>query len=158
MKTRLGANVELDVLNQHELRAHLDAQTTSWFQERARGETTERFDATGTVVTGAVTIPAVGDKQKLGPQKGFLWKVERITADGLGSGDVLFVYRNSVQPRNKIGYITAASSFPIGGKPPILRGDEKLVITGASLTATGDITINGEAAEVAEADFWKLGS
>lgn len=155
MRFKLQAGREVDVLTKEELQAGLTANTASWFQEKARGLSTARFDGDGTIATGAVLIP--GPSQgTIGPDVGFAWAVQRITADGLSANDVLVVYRNSVTARNRLGIITAAQSYHPGSKGTILRGDERIIITGASLTATGDITINGESTEVTEADLYKI--
>lgn len=154
MKFKLHAGSTVDTLTQDELRAGLTQNTASWFQERARGIYSPRFDAMATVASATVQIPA-GGKTPIGPQVGYAWDVRRITADGLAAADVLIIYRNSTTPANRIGRITDAVPFS-GSKDCILRSDERLIITGASLTATGDITVNGEAIEVAETDLWKL--
>lgn len=154
MKFKLHAGSTVDTLTQDELHAGLTQNTASWFQERARGIYSPRFDTMATVATATITLPPTGGRQ-IGPQVGYAWDVRRITADGLAAADVLIIYRNSVVPANRIGRITDAAPWS-GSKDLIMRGDEHLVITGASLTATGDITINGEAIEVAETDLWKL--
>ena len=157
MKFTIKNGASADLLSPAEHRAHITENTASWFQERARGVGTARFDGDTVVSGAALQIPSVASGEVIGPNKGFVWKVQRITAANLNSGDILNVYRNSVVPGNLIGYITASSSFPIGGKPPILRGGERLLITqGATLTATGDVIINGEADEVTESDIYKL--
>lgn len=154
MKFKLHAGSTIDTLTQDELKAGLTQNTTSWFQERARGIYCPRFDATATVATATISLPGPG-KNNIGPQIGYAWDVRRITADGLAAADVLIIYRNSVTPANRVGRITDAAPYS-GSKSCIMRGDERLIITGASLTATGDITINGDAIEVAETDLWKL--
>jgi hypothetical protein len=155
VRFQLAAGRTIDVLTQTELKAGLTEQTASWFQEMARGLNTARFDAVSTVATGAVTLPGPGVRS-LGPDVGFAWAVQRITADGLADQGVLVVYRNSAQPVNRLGTITSSSPFHAGSKGALLRGDERLIITGASLTATGDIAVNGEAIEVAESDIYKI--
>lgn len=155
MRFKLQAGREVDVLTKEELQAGLTANTASWFQEKARGLSTARFDGTATVAAAAVSIPAPG-QAAIGPDVGFCWAVQRVTADGLQANDVLVVYRNSAQPINRLGTITATSSFHPGSKGCILRGDERLIITGATLTATDDITVNGEAIEATESDIYKV--
>lgn len=155
MKFKLQAGREVDVLTKEELKAGLTENTASWFREMARGLSTARFDGTSTVAAGDVSIPAAG-QAAVGPDVGFCWAVQRITADGLDANDVLVVYRNSAQPINRLGTVTATTSFKPGSKGCILRGDERLIITGTGLTATGDITINGESIEAAESDIYKL--
>lgn len=144
-----GAPVE--TLNQQELAAELTKQTTAYFQEQARGYSTARFGGFGTVAGGTLTAPP-NDATRFGPDPGFAWRVTRISADGLATGDVLKVYRNGV---TYVGSITPTANLS-PGKGLILRGGEFLVIKGASLTATGDIPINGEAASVSELDIYKI--
>ena len=151
-KTRMGAGSEVETLSQAELEQVLTQQTAAWYQEQARGFTTARFGNTSTVATGSVQIPAVGSSDVFGPDKGFAWRIGRISADGLSANDVLKVYRNGTA---YVGSITATSNLS-PGKGLILRGAEFLVITGSALTATGDITVDGEAASAAELDLYKL--
>jgi hypothetical protein len=151
-KAQLKANGHVETLNQAELEAALSKTTAAWFQELARGFTTARFGNTSTVAAGAVQVPALGSSDVFGPDDGFAWRVGRISADGLSTNDVLKVYRNGTA---YVGSITATSNLS-PGKGLILRGGEFLVITGASLTATGDITVTGEAISASELDIYKL--
>lgn len=151
--TKLGAGKEVETLNQAELRAELSKATTGYFQEQARGFTSARFGPVGvTVAGGSVTVPG-NDATRFGPEQGFAWAVQRVSADGLAANDVLKVYRNGTA---YLGQITAAANFAPGSKGCILRGGDFLVIKGSSLTATGDIVVNGEAAQSAELDIYKL--
>lgn len=151
-KAQLKAGSHIETLSQAELEAVLGKTTQTWFQEQARGYTTARFGNSGTVATGAVQIPTNDTSDVFGPDKGFAWRVGRISADGLSTNDVLKVYRNGT---TYVGSITATSNLS-PGKGLILRGGEFLVITGTSLTATGDITVNGEAVSAAELDIFKI--
>jgi hypothetical protein len=150
MKWPLKAGAVADTLTQDEHKANLDQQTVSWFQERARGVSTARFDATGAPAGGSVTLPGPGEA--IGPDRGFAWTVQRITADGLAAGDVLTVWRGSF----RLGQVTMATNLSFGSKGCILRGGERLTITGTGLTAPGDVSVNGEALEVPEADLYKV--
>jgi hypothetical protein len=155
-KHRIENHGEIDVLNKAELRAALDTQTRQWFQEQARGITTAPFDGQGSVSGGAVTIPAVGSANRMGPKAGFAWVIRRIDVVGLLSGDSLSVYRDVVSPHNFLGTLSATQSLPKGIKSIVLRGDQHLVFNGTSLTATGDIVVNGEVTEVPEPDLFKV--
>lgn len=155
-KTKIQAGAVLDTLTRDELAQTIDDHTRNWYQEKARGKAPARFNAAALVVSTAVAIPAVGD-DSIGPKPGFLWKIERITAAGLGTGDVLQVYRNVAVDRNLLGVCTQAQPVMSGtGKGTILQGEETLVFAGASLAATGYITINGEAIEVPGSDYYAL--
>jgi hypothetical protein len=154
--TKIAPGQVIEAVTEGELVHHLDRYTANWFQEKARGITTFRFDQTGTVAGAAITLPDVG-KQQNGPEPGFAWILLAVRAQGLATGDTLNVWRNSAIPRNFLGIVTAAApATTFGSKSVILKGDEKLIFTGASLTATGDITVNGEGLECAEPDLYKL--
>jgi hypothetical protein len=156
VRFKLKAGSEVDVLTKDELRAGITEGTKSWFQERARGVSTARFQATGTPDgSGNLVLPGPGERP-MGPEVGFAWTVQRITADGLADGDVLVVYRNSATPSNRMGIITPDRFFHAGSKGALFRGDERIIITGAGLTATDDVTINGEAIDVSESDLYKV--
>lgn len=155
MRFKLKAGSEVDVLTKDELRAGITEGTRSWFQEMARGKNTARFDATGTPATGTLTLPGPGQRP-IGPEVGFAWAVQRITADGLADGDKLVVYRNSATPSNRLGIITPTANFHMGSKGALLRGDERIIITGTGLTTTDDVTVNGEAIDVPESDLYKV--
>lgn len=154
MKFKLHAGSELDLLTPEEHRQHLADVVKQWWQEKARGTTQERFAATATIATAALTWPSTSSGD-VGPKDGFAWLVRRITASGLSTNDSLSVFRNAAIPANLIGFITPTTPFT-SSRGFLLRSREKIVITGASLTATGDITINGEATEVSEMDISKL--
>jgi len=155
-KTQLKAGSHVETLSQAELEAVLGKQTQTWFQEQARGFSTARFGDVSTVASQAVTVPATDDTV-FGPDHGFAWAVQRISAQGLSTNDILKVFRNDENNLlNFLGYITATANFAPGSKGVILRGGEKLIVTGASLTATGDVVINGEALQCAELDIYKI--
>lgn len=155
-KSQLKANSYVETLNQAELVEALTKQTTTYFQEQARGFTTARFGSMSTVATNAVTIPS-NDDQTFGPDQGYAWAVQRVSAQGLSTNDVLKVWRNDEgNLLNFLGFITATTNFSPGSKGVVLRGGEKLIVTGASLGATGDIVVNGEAVQASELDIYKL--
>lgn len=152
---KIANNAEINLLTQSELDTSLDRVTKDWYQEAARGVSTARFSAIATVAASAVTLPG-SDQQRIGPKDGFAWAVQRVTAAGLSTNDQLLVYRNSVSALNLVGVITPTASLHPGSKGLILRNDETLIAVGSSLTATGDIVINGEAVELPELDIFKL--
>lgn len=155
-KSQLKAGSHVETLNQAELEQVLSKQTATYFQEQARGFSTARFGDVSTVASSAVQVPA-DDGTVFGPDTGWAWAVQRVSAQGLSTNDVLKVWRNDEgQLLNFLGYITATSNFSPGSKGVILRGGEKLIVTGASLGATGDIAVNGEALQVSELDIYKI--
>lgn len=151
----LRAGAHLETLNQRELEHELTRQTAAWFQEQARGYTTARFSGLAAVNAGTVTVPKP-DASRFGPEQGFAWAVQRVSASGLAANDVLSIYRDVASPLNFLGYVTATSNLSPGGKGVILRGGEFLVAQGSSLTATGDIVVTGEAVQVSELDIYKI--
>lgn len=148
---------EFDSLTQDELVSALDDHTKSWYQEKARGLTSAEIHAFQTVAGAAVSIPANGEG-KIGPQPGYAWGVTRLFAGAnLGTGDVIKVYKNAATDASQVLQLTAAVPLVLLGTDKlILRGEDSLIFVGAGLTATGTISINGEAVEVAELDFYKL--
>lgn len=156
MKFKLQAGREVDVLTQDELKHHLDQQTVSWFQEMARGMSTARFASTATPDgSSAVQFPAPGEPV-IGPDIGFAWAVQRIDVFPLDPADTLQVYRNAPLPWNYLGPLTQGHGLKPGSKGIILRGDERLVIVGTSLTTADSISVNGEVLEVGESDLYKV--
>lgn len=151
----MKAGAPIETLNQAELREVLGEQTTSWFQEEARGFTTARFSNVATVASTNVQIPK-SDADVFGPEQGYAWRVSRISVSGLSSNDVLSVFRGEPTPLNFLAYLTATTIL-LPGKGIILRSGEQLVIKNtAALTATGDIVVTGEAVQCSELDIYKL--
>lgn len=155
MKSTIKNNGEIETLTQKELDDSLTRTATALMQEQARGFSTVRFADDGTITSANLLIPPAGGTP-IGPEQGFAWAVQRVSADGLAAADVLKVYRNAVGANGFLGVITAASSLHCGSKGLILRSGEQLLVTGATLTATGDIVVTGEAIEVGELDIYKI--
>ena len=156
MKNTIKNNGQVETLTQEELEASLGKVVTNLQQEQARGMSTARFVGIATIAGGAIAIPGNTGDSPMGPEQGFAWAVQRISCDGLGTGDVLKVYRNTVMAAGFLGILTATASIRPGGKGIILRADEQLVVVGTGLTATGDLVVNGEALETSELDLFKL--
>jgi hypothetical protein len=158
MKTKIQPGAELDYIAPAEMKEHLDAFARDWFQEKARGVTIARFDADSVVASNAILIPAKGTPEPIGPYKGFAWVLRSIRIFGLATGDVVNIYRTVTNGNKFAGQLTFAA--PVYNPPNaglVLLGDEKLVFQNlGNLTATGDITVNGEGVECAEPDLYKL--
>ena len=155
---KLKANADVDLINRdelHEVFAHHVGQVQHWFQEMARGFSTARFYADGVPSAGAISMPSPG-QETVGPNEGFAWSVQRVSAFGLGTSDVLNIFRNDTSAVNYIGSLTANNPFIPNDKGFILRSGERLYFTGTGLTATGDLVVNGEALEVSELDLYKV--
>ena len=155
-RTTIAPHAVVETVTPAELVHHLDRYTENWFTERARGVGLVRPRAIDTVSGGAVTLPGPNE-DLLGPSLGFVWSLHVLRAFGLATGDSLTVYRNNANPGNFLCTLSAAAPvFTFGSKSCFLRGDEKLIITGTGLMATGDIAVNGEGFECAETDLYKL--
>lgn len=149
---------KVEVITPAEQRAMLDKQTKDWWEEKSRGVQPVRFVGYDPVVGGAVSFPNTGDVV-IGPDPGCAWSIYRISVRGLATGDTLNVFRSngtSATDENYIGQLTFAAPVLLPGKGLILRGGEKLFVTGSQLSATGTITLNGEAQEVPDVDINKL--
>lgn len=161
MKFRLRAGETADMLNQSELGSELDRQTTDFFRELARGFNTAPIDPQPQIPSGGdVQFPAVGE-EPIGPGSGFLWRVTRISADGLAGSDALKIYKGqgpagSIAGLKFVGTLTVASPTFTPGHGLLLRAGMRLVVTGTSLTATDEVEINGEAIECSELDAYKV--
>jgi hypothetical protein len=154
---RLRAGETIDMISPGEMKKIIAEQVAAMVAELATGVKPMRFSATGTVSGGAVTIPGAQNGQlKLGPAQGFIWRVDRVSAFGLASGDSLAVHRTETDGSAFLGYIPAATGYLDVPEAPLLNGGEFLVITGTGLTATGEIIVNGEAAEVPSLMYWKI--
>lgn len=155
MEARLSAGSKINFLSPQEhddiLGKHLDRAVRDFFQEEARGYTTAPIIAIGTVDDDAITLPGAA-ANRVGPKQGFAWKVERLTVVGLASGDSITVSRDD----EVIDTLTYDKATIYPGKGLICRGGQYLTFAGTSLTATGQITITGDAAEVAEPDIYKI--
>lgn len=150
-KTKLNANNTIDTLTQDELRVHLDKTVKDWFQEEARGFTTAPIITIGTPAIGALALPAPG-ANKIGPAAGYAWRVDRLTATGLASGDTITVSRDATV----IDVLTFAKATIYPGKGLMLRAGQNLNFAGTGLTATGQVTITGDATETGEPDIYKM--
>lgn len=155
-RTTIAPRAVIETVTETELVHHLDRYTQNWFQERARGVGLVRPRAIDTVAGGAITLPGPNE-DLLGPNMGFVWRLHVLRAAGLLPGDVLTVYRNNASPGNFLCTLTgSAPVFTFSSASCFLRGDEKLIITGTGLSATGDVAVNGEGFECAEIDLYKL--
>jgi hypothetical protein len=135
------------------------------FQEMAEGVKPMRFSANAVVSGTDVTIPQLlSGEVPLGPQPGYVWVVQRISAYNLAANDVLAVHRsnadNTVDGSSFIGNIVASEApggfLHVGSKGFLLYGGESMVLVGTGLAATGNIQVNGEGIEVPAFMLWKI--
>lgn len=159
MKTKIAAGEVIETSTPAETKHAMHEVVTEWFQEQARGVLPWRYEAQPVTVSGAaVTIPASTDNA-CGPNNGFCVQVRTIRIKGLSSGDVIKVYRNSTSSVEvDEGVMPATGTLLVlrESKGLFLGSGDKLIFTGASLTATGDILVSCEGSEVPAPDAYKL--
>lgn len=160
MKTRIAAGEVIETSTPAETKHALTEVVSEWFQEQARGVLPWRYDSAPiTVAGGKVTVPGPADIAA-GPNNGFCVLVHMIRVVGLSSGDIISVYRNSISgelvDQGAMGATGTLLKLPQSGKALFLGSGDKLIFTGSSLTATGDIVITCEGSEVPAPDAYKL--
>jgi hypothetical protein len=149
-EVKIQAGVKFETTSPAELRALLKEAHSGQMQELATGVKPMDFQATGTIAGAAVTIPQPQNQQiKLGPGPGFLWLIERVSCFGLAAADVLQVHKTVTDGTAFVGNLPGSTGFlHIGSKGIKLQPGQFLVLTGAGLTATGQLIVNGECIEV----------
>lgn len=156
MKYVIAPNQVIETVTPGELDHALSKGLRQEFQEMARGIQVVRWDSTATVTAGIIIIPAQGDP-KIGPRPGFVWQLAALRVRGLTGSDSADVWRNSAQAdSNYLGSVSAAAPVLTFQKHVYLLSGESLLVVGSGLTATGDVTINGEGVSAAEIDLYKL--
>lgn len=156
MKTVIAPGAVIETATPKEIEHHLSKVVQEQFAEQARGITTFRFDHTDTVDgSGAIRLPGTSDQDE-GPRNGFVWQIGTVRAFGLATGDTLQIWRNSATAGNFLGQLTFANPVFTFQKLTFFKGGERIILTGTGLTATGDITVNGEGLEAGELDLYKL--
>jgi hypothetical protein len=160
-KFTIRAGAEANVLDSDELALHLRHARDAYLQDLAQGvKGLEIGPFTGTVSAGSVTIndptpPAAG----AGPREGYSWFLQRLSCPNLKTTDMLQVFKNSLtDDKNYVGSLSSgtASTFAPGSKTVRLLGGDTLRFTGASLGATGVITVTGFVIEVPGYHEWKI--
>lgn len=153
--TKIG-NTSMDMLNKAELYEQLNKTQEAWFAERARGVKPMNLPVTiATIASGSVTLPPSGPT-RLGPKQGFTWIVKRLSVTGLATNDVLNVYVNSATAMGFVDTITATKPAIYPEEGLMLEGGEYLIVSGSSLSATGDLAVTGQIVETPTVDVWKV--
>lgn len=153
-KVRLELGAELDMVNKGELEDALH-NSGAWEREAAFGlRQIDIPQMIGTVSAGAIKLGAdQAGGIVCGPPAGWYWAIRRISVDGLASGDVVKVYKMS----RFVGNVQAASGYISFGRGPcVVKSGEYLRVTGTGLSATGQITVSGEAESAPGPLMWKL--
>lgn len=155
-KYQFKANSFFESMTQDEMQESLSTSQKNWFQEMARGLKHFRIQPSSVAISaGAATLP--NPAFPIGPRDGFIWEVTRISVVGLSGSDVAKIYINTVNDMNFVNQVSAGSPTAIfGEKSFVLHPGDTIIITGSSLSATGNLTVTGEAVEVAAIDIWKI--
>jgi hypothetical protein len=156
VKQKVEPGAVFDFATPGEMEEKLNLITRQSAQERARGVQPWRGEGTATVASDAVQIPGIG-QDTIGVDNGWAVLVYNFRAQGLAGSDVVKIYRNAVADNKFVGQMTVdAPVESFGSRGLLLKGGEQLIFSGASLTATGDVSVNGEGTQVPETEIYKL--
>jgi hypothetical protein len=153
-KVRLELGAELDLLNKDELSDAL-AKHDAWLHDAAFGVRQQDLPRMyGIPSDGSLALGYdQPDGTYCGPRPGWRWAVHRISVDGLASGDQVKIYNQT----KFVGWVDYQPGFITFGKGQLtLKEGDYLRVTGASLTATGQIEVFGEAVSAPSEMMWKL--
>lgn len=160
MKTPIEAGKVIETATPAEVKKLIDEGNADWFRERARGVMTWRYEsAPVTVASTNVTIPGNG-QEPCGPNPGFCILVTALRIQGLSSGDVVSVYRNSVNSVPVAQFVMPATGtidvIVTSSKSLFLNSADRLIFKGTGLMATGDVIVSCEGIECPAPDAYKL--
>lgn len=160
MKQALQVGGSVEMLTRAELSEELAQTSQAFFRQFGRGIKYLRFGPGSAVPdAGSVVLDGSSGQAALGPRAGFVWVVRRLTVWGLTSGgtpDVVFLYRNAPQGI-PVWQISGDNPFAKFSKLEMtLLPGEYLSLSGDSLTATGQITLSGDALELAAEELSKI--
>jgi len=157
----IQAGKKIDAVTRKELDDALGAHLRSWVAETARGGRFVRFSATGLVANQNVTIGGPSSIYQVGPGPGFIWDVRRIHVDGLTDTDNMAIYVNDV---SSTGIVTSNKDtsqsknrlWTFDRQLILYPGDTLIIANTSNVTATGVITLSGQALELPVGLAWKL--
>lgn len=162
----LAAGKKIDILNQKELRAALDAATRDWFNQVARGDRYRRISGDALIAGGGVVIGgATARDANLGPAEGFVWAVQRLAIGGLTTetGTPLVAVTEPVQlflnddgPASLV-HPAITGFWDFGQYSLVLYPGDTLLVKGTGLTSTGRVTVTGQVRELPMPLAWRLG-
>lgn len=159
-KFRLSAGAELDMLTKDELDDSLQSQWDREWTARGRGIKYVRLPVLTGTLTGTYPTSTTSLDNTCGPDQGYAWAIRRVAAAGLGTSDQLYIFRNSVRAATLltvlVGTGTNADVELSGVQMVLMPGDKLIAAPGATFTASGTITVSGEAVEVPAELLWKL--
>lgn len=158
-KVSLQLGAELDLLNKSELDdvmgRHFSREADRQVQAAAYGVRHQELQRMYATVAGGNI--ALGfdqpDGQYCGPKSGWVWAVDRISVDGLATGDAVKVYKQT----KFVCWISYQPGFATFGKRGLILSDgDYLRIVGTGLMATGQVEVFGEGVSAPGPMMWKL--
>lgn len=164
MRSRLELGAEVETLTPGELkdglRSELAQHAQDMIREYARGLKYMRFGPVAAPIANNAFLLNGSSQGQVGPREGFAWSVRRITVSGLASGatpDVANLYRNGTS-RPPIWQFTGNAFAQRFGKLELLLlpGEHLDLVSVGSITATGQITLDGDVLECAAEEIGKL--
>lgn len=145
------AGMKFDLPNKQEIKqAYTDAVV-----ELYRGVRFVTRPAQGTVTNpGAlVTITA----KDFGPEGGFTWGVNMLSVFGLSANQSLSVFVNEASQTRFVGLVTTAAPTLLFPRPGlVLNPEERVILTGNTLTPDAVLTAVMRATELPESMRWQL--
>jgi len=164
MKTRLQAGAELDLISKDEMREVLQTVQKDWFSQVARGDRYPRFSAAATIADSGFTIDGTQRTyERMGPAEGFVWAVQRIAVDGLTTytedtlaTEPVALYLNDTGPSSLV-HPALVGYHDFSQTQLVMYPGDTLVVVGADLTATGQVTVTGQARELPMPLAWRIG-
>jgi hypothetical protein len=156
MKFTLGST--FDILSGEEFRDGLK-ELRSWQAEMVRG-IRFRTPHTRGIQAGAVWSVATDgtppDKDTLGPEQGFVWRILNVAVSGaaIAAADTFSVWTMSQSPTSFIG--GPFPKFWTPQAPIILAGGEYLTLAGAATAGAGDVWVALRIAEAPVELGWRL--
>jgi len=152
------------MINKDEMKEVLQTVQKDWFAQVARGGRYPRFSAAATIASNAFTIDGTErDYERMGPAEGFVWAVQRLAVHGLttyteGTLDTepVALYLNDTGPSSLI-HPALVGYHDFSQTQLVMYPGDTLVIVGEDLTATGQVTVTGQAHELPMPLAWRIG-
>lgn len=149
-KFRVELGAETDLLDEHQLRHHLDQMFRSWRTEILRGQKFVRFRAQATVAADGSLLMVPSFDNILGPKESVVWSVKGIAVTGLTGSQFVDMTINGHDFVRSFALPTAGdiASEKFGSNELVLYDSDTLNFTATGLTAAAVIVVTGRAAEV----------
>lgn len=158
-KFKISAGAEVDVLTEKELSQALDRLSADWMAEVTRGFKYRRFLGMGTIAAGAVLVDESSPDNILGPGPSLIWAVNSLVVSGLAVNDSVDVLINGGDPVASFTRAAGSGTYvraAFGQTDLVLNSNDTLSLTGAALTAVGQIKLFGRCTELPRTLAYKL--